>query len=373
MKTYTEEDLKRILSGRLTLPKETQDQWARTCRTIRERVGVEHVKIKRRRFPVKRQILVAALAGMMGCAAAAAALATDTDFYEAAFGDKSRSSIEAHEVTDPVKKTTRLAPEKQQIGLDAETAETWLKDVLFDEPVTRQMDGYTLTVLGGVEDLKGQNGRLYFYLSKEGGFKDKLQQNYYWRESVVPGVSFSLMEQSENGTDTADGNIFSGACYLDEEKTDGDTAYLVLTYALPRGYETTPEKTLRMTLSAEDGDPKRLLIDLPSDLASTENRYFKDSETGGGSVLLSPIGLSYAQIAFRYADTEKAGITLEFNDGSQYVVTDETSMNVDYGYESQNGRNILCFNRIVDPDQVAAIHINGRRCVPDDHPMWDQN
>lgn len=395
MNRFSETDLKRILGGQLSIPEATEKSWEAACRQIQDQQSPkEDMALKRQslakdqkgtgkkgRLP-KRMILIAALIGVFACAVAAVSLAVSTDFYEAAFGNKSRTSVKSHEVTDPVKGTTHLAPAKEQTELDQEAAQKWLGDILFEEPVVGYFGDYTLTVLGGVEDLEGENGRLYFTLYKEGGFGDQLKQNYYGREQIIPDISFGMVEQSAERQRLQGRGFFGKACYLDESKTTQDTAYMVLTYGMKAAYEKSPGKTLSIwcpQVGSDDealGTPDNpvvpcadsegyLLMDLPSDFTQVEHIRFKDAQNGSGSITLSPIGLSLNQLAFSGVGDGINDIRIEFKDGSVYVVADQETMNLDYSFITKKYRLVTCFNRLVDLDDVAAIYVEGRKCIPE--------
>ena len=106
-------------------------------------------------------------------------------------------------------------------------------------------------------------------------------------------------------------------------------------------------------------------MDLPSDFTQVEHIRFKDAQNGSGSITLSPIGLSLNQLAFSGVGDGINDIRIEFKDGSVYVVADQETMNLDYSFITKKYRLVTCFNRLVDLDDVAAIYVEGRKCIPE--------
>ena len=86
-----------------------------------------------------------------------------------------------------------------------------------------------------------------------------------------------------------------------------------------------------------------------------------DPETGETAVCFSAIGMV---LDARYLESEDhvRYVALEYADGTSYVIEDSAAnvYNAEYGvYTLDNTQLQLCFNRLVDPEQVVSVTVDG--------------
>ena len=119
---------------------------------------------------------------------------------------------------------------------------------------------------------------------------------------------------------------------------------------------------------AEGGDRLQAVMEVPG-VASLPAVTIADPETGEMKAVVSAIGM---MVDTRYLFSrlpDGSGVSgkleqlvLEYADGSSYVVVSAEEDNTDYGcYDEHSEWLRIVFNRLADPEQVAAVIVDGQR------------
>ena len=311
--------------------------------------------------------------------------ATDGELFERIWGILGKKDVEAHQelVYEAEKDSSYYIayPARDYAELDPETAKALIGDCVQELSLSQEVDGTTITLLSAVRD--NNSAVVALTLEKEGGV-DILDYSQLDNESK--GAWFSA-------DSTFLFNIgYGGNLYVDLDKSTGDKLYC---------YDYVPLNTfgkgsLRMEIEqypctlgerdallaeaygseraqAVENGKKTVSIDIPcgNRLQSTEF-----TNAGGGRIEMSPIsmnidmntglGLTPGQAYDPYSAYK---IVITYRDGSTYTVLeheypdvyacDEYIDNTSYSCGSLDNEFLLIFNRLVDPEDVVSVTVNG--------------
>ena len=272
-------------------------------------------------------------------------------------------------------------PARDYAELDPETAKALIGDCVQELSLSQEVDGTTITLLSAVRD--NNSAVVALTLEKEGGV-DIL--DYSQLDNEAKGAWFS--EKS-----TFLFNIgYGGNLYVDLDKSTDDKLYC---------YDYVPLNTfgtgsLRMEIEQYPctlGERDALLAEeYGSEQAQAVENGKKTTElripcekrlgstaftnAGGGQIEMSPIsmnidmntglGLTPGQAYDPYSAYK---IVITYRDGSTYTVLeheypdvyacDEYIDNTSYSCGSLDNEFLLIFNRLVDPEDVVSVTVNG--------------
>ena len=311
--------------------------------------------------------------------------ATDGELFERIWGILGKKDVEAHQelVYEAEKDSSYYIayPARDYAELDPETAKALIGDCVQELSLSQEVDGTTITLLSAVRD--NNSAVVALTLEKEGGV-DIL--DYSQLDNEAKGAWFS--EKS-----TFLFNIgYGGNLYVDLDKSTGDKLYC---------YDYVPLNTfgkgsLRMEIEQYPctlGERDALLAEeYGSEQAQAVENGKKTTElripcekrlgstaftnAGGGQIEMSPIsmnidmntglGLTPGQAYDPYSAYK---IVITYRDGSTYTVLeheypdvyacDEYIDNTSYSCGSLDNEFLLIFNRLVDPEDVVSITVNG--------------
>lgn len=311
--------------------------------------------------------------------------ATDGELFERIWGILGKKDVEAHQelVYEAEKDSSYYIayPARDYAELDPETAKALIGDCVQELSLSQEVDGTTITLLSAVRD--NNSAVVALTLEKEGGV-DIL--DYSQLDNEAKGAWFS--EKS-----TFLFNIgYGGNLYVDLDKSTDDKLYC---------YDYVPLNTfgtgsLRMEIEQYPctlGERDALLAEeYGSEQAQAVENGKKTTElripcekrlgstaftnAGGGQIEMSPIsmnidmntglGLTPGQAYDPYSAYK---IVITYRDGSTYTVLeheypdvyacDEYIDNTSYSCGSLDNEFLLIFNRLVDPEDVVSVTVNG--------------
>ena len=311
--------------------------------------------------------------------------ATDGELFERIWGILGKKDVEAHQelVYEAEKDSSYYIayPARDYAELDPETAKALIGDCVQELSLSQEVDGTTITLLSAVRD--NNSAVVALTLEKEGGV-DIL--DYSQLDNEAKGAWFS--EKS-----TFLFNIgYGGNLYVDLDKSTDDKLYC---------YDYVPLNTfgtgsLRMEIEQYPctlGERDALLAEeYGSEQAQAVENGEKTTElripcekrlgstaftnAGGGQIEMSPIsmnidmntglGLTPGQAYDPYSAYK---IVITYRDGSTYTVLeheypdvyacDEYIDNTSYSCGSLDNEFLLIFNRLVDPEDVVSVTVNG--------------
>ena len=311
--------------------------------------------------------------------------ATDGELFERIWGLLGKKNVEAHQ--EPVYEAEKDSsyciayPAREYAELDPEIAKALIGDCVEELSISQEVDGTTITLLSAVRD--NNSAVVALTLEKEGGV-DIL--NYSQLDNEAKGAWFS--EAS-----TFLFNIgYGGNLYVDLDKSTEDKLYC---------YDYVPLNTfgngsLRMEIEqypctlgerdallaeaygseqamAVENGKKSISIDIPcgNRLGSAEF-----TNAGGGRIEMSPISMNVDMNTGLGLTPEQAydpysayKIVITYKDGSTYTVVEHEYPdvyacdgyidNTSYSCGSLDNEYLLIFNRLVNPEDVVSVTVNG--------------
>ena len=311
--------------------------------------------------------------------------ATDGELFERIWGILGKKNVEAHQ--EPVYEAEKDSsyyiayPAREYAELDPEIAKALIGDCVEELSISQEVDGTTITFLSAVRD--NNSAVVALTLEKEGGV-DIL--NYSQLDNEAKGAWFS--EAS-----TFLFNIgYGGNLYVDLDKSTEDKLYC---------YDYVPLNTfgngsLRMEIEqypctlgerdallaeaygseqamAVENGKKSISIDIPCG-NRLESAEFTNA--GGGRIEMSPISMNVDMNTGLGLTPEQAydpysayKIVITYKDGSTYTVVEheypdvyacgEYIDNTSYSCGSLDNEYLLIFNRLVNPEDVVSVTVNG--------------
>ena len=338
-----------------------------------------HTKVRpqRKRSFGWKFAIAAAAAALVALPAAGFAVANSADFFANAFGTGARTSIAEHQETvdQGGKVVTVTYPAREYVNIDPEEAERLLGDHLVTTPIEMMAGDHKITVLSAVRD--DNSAVIHYTVSREGGVT-ALDYNRLSNEGKGAHISndapytWNFAAQAADGTPPELNNPGSFT-FVNKERTTDDTvdcyAYLTFSNRIADGAGLTLEAWERTNDLGDNTDvAPTASVDIPVTNPLPSTLFTCDN---GATVRVSAIGECLTGSETLVPDDELGGSdgfmsepyasqTIVFNDGTDYLVYDfnENIDNTSYGLGSQNG-SFTVFNRLVNPDAISKITING--------------
>ena len=317
----------------------------------------------------------------------ALAVAINTEFFSHVFGNETRENVTEHvETFDNGKGGTYdyLYPAREYVDTDPDLAEKLIGSQMTKDPVTVQIGDYTLTVLNAVRDENamvmemtlecptGVKGMNYDQLTNEGKgawFADDAE--YYFG---VDGAAEMMYVDMQNSTDTCLQIYYY--CVFFEKLADGESP--VLTAATVSGETGSEEKVF---------EPQEIVI--PANKAVNTARFTAED---GSLIELAPFSLrvcpfaeagsSVIQVQEPEDGNEPAivisqmepdslnDLVIEMKDGETFTVLGggklDNTMYMCGGLGESFQDTSMVLNRLVDPESVKCIRINGTAYMPEE-------
>ena len=355
----TEQELRELLSRPVEVPREVEARMAETC----ARAGQTSGK-RRPRRGLRTLVLAACLAAALCVGAAAGYGANHSTVFQLFFGNENRTSVEAQQEYDEYGRLTLNLPDTERVPVDEEEAESLVGSYLSEEPFVWQVGEYTLTVEQYLLDEHTGTAKIYYSLYRPGGIEGLAVSPYdgtVWADGTGIGMPHFCVR-----TD-GEWSVLRGDVYLDQSRSTEDTWYLAASLADFRAWRAADGLRIEFhDLRLEDESGQGLYVGLvdTTELPGAESLpavTAVNPETGGTAVCLSAIGM-LADTSYLEDGDYVRSVSLEYADGSTYVVRDDAGSvdNTEYGLYNMDGTQLrLCFNRLVDPEQVVSVTVDG--------------
>ncbi len=318
-----------------------------------------------RRMPVRVAVACAAL-GVAVVGTAAYAAVSNADFFQSAFGGKGQEDVAAHDVPVEGKDSTVRLPEMTWVETDPADAERIVGDYVGTAGQSVEAQGYTLTVDQVVVDENGLGVATYTLSNPDGvGEVDDLYGQFGFVDAPIQGVAVEGATQRELYDGITVPTFYDYRSVKDENLSTDTELHAVVYFCSP--YGTLDENGLAWRLSVPDGSGTpsgSTVVYAPESVLPATTLTAESGET----VSLSPLGL----VAPASVSESYRCCTVEFSDGTEYVIQDEryyedssTELvnNTIFGLYlseegepgSESGLISFLFNRLVDVDAVTAV------------------
>lgn len=359
----TETELYAVLRADLTVPPAVARGMDAALETIR---AERHPRRGRGRW-VRTLLLAAALCTLLAAVCGAAYLALHGGFYEAMFGNPGLSR-EAEVKYSEDGAWVYTLPKTERVPVDEEQAEALVGAHIVDLGQSVTAEGYTFTFLSHLYDPVSGVGRIYYTLENPDGLDDVT----VWEgdcEVSFPG------QRGEAGIGTSffgsRGTLMAQRTYQDPEGSTAERMALCTNYTC-EGFREGESVRVELWTRRPDVDshlaaevtPVLETFVLPVEAGMTGRT------AGSGAVSFSAIGVAVDWDALGWRpEAEVRSVVLECADGGLYTVIDwdgavnNSAYASDYSVESgcAANRSVYAFNRLVDPDRVTAVVVNGER------------
>ncbi|MCI8477831.1 MAG: hypothetical protein HFE97_05710 [Oscillospiraceae bacterium] len=355
-----EQKLYECLGQALEVPDVVNQKLEQTYDKLTRRKGLE----KPHGRPAVRTALIAAAAIAVLCVTATAAYYlvrqnVEVDMPQTVQGlvGQGQPSWERMEVYDEAGHLIYW-PRRDMAQVDEGQAQALLGDCLPGSGYRWQIEDYSFTVEGYVLDEHTGTAKIYYVVERPGGFgADAVDWERGFLNYAVYKLDITFSALSDVETDW-----FGSHTFVDVSRSTEEKLCLVESAARDGGWRAEDGLHIDFTVRGEDGEALLTAgLELPG-LKSLPAQSVSDPASGAPVLELSAIGL-----ALKCTDIDQVdNITLDFADGSRYVVQDSASGldNRDYALGTGESPDMVLqvvFNRLVDPSQVTAVTVDGQR------------
>ena len=330
-----------------------------------QRVGTH--RMTRRAFVACAALSVAAIGTV-------AYAAVNTDFFQTAFGDKGQPDIEAHEVVLE-NGTSYTMPARQWVGVESDDVDRLLGDYVELIGDSIAYEGYALTLGACVVDENGL-GVASFELCNPDGVQ--LVKNVPYEYGMVefekdcPVGAIAMMDAT--GTTHVNGRCFFdrdastdtdvvGASYFDIGRGDGTPEEQGVSWMLAhRGGYDVPEELDLISFHPSKFVPTRPFISEDEDVAVSISPIGMviDTPNDSGCEFEAEIESTGEIVTVRHPEWMTTNIRIVFVDGTEYIVRSTDVSNTTFGSVADDfSSQSVIFNRLVDPERVASVVVNG--------------
>lgn len=377
----TELELKKALAQEIEIPDQVEERIKQACAQVKP---APHT-VRRSCRPLRTVLVAAAVIAALSISAAAVYAVNHGPAFQAFFGNEGRSSTEYTEMYDEYGNFYVASMNEERVPVDEEQAEALVGEYLSDTGWVWQVGEYTVTVENYLLDENTGTAKVYYSLYRPGGVEGIIWGEngaVGWDGSGIKPLQFSTLVDEEWSWLGGGGK----GSYVDLERSTADTLYIM--EAMINTETWSAQDGLQIEFQDmwlnEGGELDMRLVEtmeLPG-VKSLNAVTVLDQETGETVAVFSSIGIKVRAEAVDMIDE----IVLTYADGSQYVVLDDTAHveNYDYALWSRGleleaprsgglevGPEVLpaqeigprylhcCFNRLVDPEQVVSVTVNG--------------
>lgn len=364
--------MRQVFKEDLILSETVQDRIQETYDSIRTasiKKETEVLELKNgagNRKPVKRMVVIAAVAGLILAMTGAVVYATASNavFFQAMFGNQGRSSTKG-KVEYAEDGELLVQAETERVEVDERQAETLLGDYVSEIGKSFTVGKYTITVEKNVIDTAGRIGSLYLCLEQGG----KPVENVYIEKANNDeiydrdGWSISMFLGREKGS------VGDRVTY-DRANSTPEKVYISISYILFSDWDKNDPLYLSVdTPLDEQYKKKRSKITIGSDFKSLTATTLYDGDKAVGTI--SPLGVSvdcaalYNIPPLQVLENGTGDVSLEYTDGTRYIIDADKAdggsiINSLYACISDEGRLTYSFNRLVDPKQVAKVFVGDK-------------
>ncbi len=350
-------------------------------RVMNQAEGEEPVMKKKLSFGM---VFVIAAVLVLGTALA---VALNTDFFSHVFGNETRQNVTEHmETFDNGKGGTYdyLYPAREYVTVDPDLAERLIGGQVMNDPVVVQIGDHTLTVLNAVRDenamvmeltlecptgVKGMNYSRQTNEDKGAWFADDAA--YFFGVDMAAEMMYVDLQ---NSTDTCLRIYYY--CVFFEKMADGESP--VLTAATVSAGTGAEERVF---------DPQEVII--PANKAASAVRFTAEDgslielspfsvrvcpATGAETAIIpaqEPAGGDTPEIVLSQMDPGSlSDLTIELKEGEEFTVLDtgrlDNTMYMCGGLGESFQDTSMVLNRLIDPETVKCIRVNGTMYLPEE-------
>ena len=318
--------------------------------------GPQRGKPRPIRFAVRAAV---AAALVLTLSVTAWAVGNYTDFFDAFFGTapapaamqpaddgtinvNSRQETYTDDVTGSV--ATYTVPGYQLVQIDEQEADRLLGPYVTVPENTWSVDGYTVQLLGYIQDEAGSS-RLYYSIENPDGLGNiaTWDQNGYTAAGPADQTKFRVM-------------CYGQALYVDTAKSTDTKIYLCAPEVVGPHDDGT-----RLAVLDDSGTLVEQLDVKADSLVPALTARGEDFQ-----IMLSPMGARVTTLGLKNLYPDESYFSITMTDGSEYTVfsageeIDNTSYSCGFEPDSPYGASTIhCFNRIIDPAQVASVTVTG--------------
>lgn len=325
----------------------------------------------RRKRPMKiwKQVVLAAAAAALLVTGAAAAydhyVRQDVEMepsqtIQGMFGDSRPSWTERVEYDEYGNMSYN--PKRETVPVDVDLAQDLLGEYLPETGYQWQIGDYTFTVEGYLLDEHTGTAKFYYTVEHPDGFGDGAVDWDYGLLNCRLSIIFETQSDLDSSWQT--GGWITGRKYVDISRSTPEKLCIMESAASDGGWRAEDGLRVTFTVRGEtdrDDNVLTALLELPG-VKSLPAVSASDPATGE-----TVLELSASALMLNAVDIDRVGrIVLDYADGTQYVVKDKSIGldNADYvcGWGDAPAWTVrYCFNRLVDPSQVAAVIVDGQR------------
>ena len=304
---------------------------------------------RRRRKP-KTLLLAATLVLALSVSALAAADLLPGDLFRSFFGTELGTGSEGIVEYDGDGRLVTNLPAWERVEVDETLAETLLTPYLTTTSETVSYGGYTLALEANLYDPATGCGLASYTLENPAGVTgyELLAGGELWFNNQTVFVR----------TDQA------GHLFLDSARSS-DTKLYILEYYIAA--QPLNKLNLELGVFLPDGYTGRVYGEtqatLPIPLVEAGLPLAQADQSGSlPAVTLSPIGLTLSLDQPLAGALDLDYLALEYASGSRYVILDTTQFldNTSYALYASEFSSTYSFNRLVDPQQVVKVIVNGQ-------------
>lgn len=333
----------------------------------RKHMLIQEYKENRSKMPRRNPFRVAVAAAAICVVGTVGVYATvsHSDFFGNAFGNNGRQSVPTHiEIQDQGDKgkTPVQVPAREYVTVDADVAEKNIGDYVMNTPITKKLNGHTLTILSAVRD--EQCMVMEFTLEKKGG-EDALVYNEktnMTKGAYLDGAKADIYFSVDDAAD---------CIYVDMNKSTDEKLYcydyIVFNQPIAAG------QSVSMTLETTKGGTIDEMWEVPGAMREEQLTIpvtktvpsIAYTSKKGGQLNVSALGMVLDMgkgLGLKGAEASDPSsldnIKVQYKDGTKYVVEDENTYNAGYscGFDELYK---LTFNRLVELNQIDTISVNG--------------
>lgn len=360
----TEQELRERLNADLELPAIVENRMEAAYVQVREKGG-HTMKKKSVRRSVRTLVVLAAVIAALGIGAtgiymvtrAEVALPTTKPAMEGLFGNESRPSTSGQTWYYKEKDTIVNLPDEERVPVDDQAAVALLNGYLPEVAYAWQLGEYTFTVESYLLDEGSGTGKIYYTLERAGGLENVFtfqpDGEIWYNNGEV--LDLRIMNAFDNS-------------YADESRTTEEKLCVAASFAYCNFKQKDvsamkAEDGVSFEFVSKDGDGVKStdILTLPG-LKSLPNEMAYNA-VGEVKAIFSAIGIKLVHIELAEGETDTREVTLQYADGTEYVVKSDANniKNYDYALGSAHaGESFqLCFNRLVDPSRVVSVTVDG--------------
>lgn len=291
---------------------------------------------------------------------------SESEWFQAVFGNNAIKGAEANEWQVPYKEEVITRPAMERVSVNEELAEKLVGAQIVDINKEVSIEGYKFAFQSFVMDENGL-GVLTYTMEDHGGFRalliDEDYNTFVFNSvdgAVSPAVTFDLTKGDVDLTQPVTSGegfaMLSERSFLAEGSSD--TKKQVIAY-FGSFKEPSDFETLQIICSSSSGEK----IDVKVSLGELVPATVFTSEDGS-TVQISPLGIMVSSPIFVEHHGEYLAnleLVIHYEDGSEYVVVSDQQFidNTTVGLITAEDDDKYGFSRLVEPENIVSVTLTG--------------